>query len=92
VSGGYTFTTLTGGPEEPMRIGVSFYPLDDAARIRVYSLGSDRPQLGIMHGDVEVLFLIPHGHVSEQDAGWPASWPTRPPPMPKRWNGCTPNA
>ncbi|MGH3155401.1 MAG: hypothetical protein ACRDNF_02320 [Streptosporangiaceae bacterium] len=67
MSGGYTYTTITGGPEEPVRIGVSFY-LDDAARIRNYGVGEDRAQFGIAHGDVEVTFAVPHGQVSEDDA------------------------
>ena len=66
MSGGYTYTTIVGGPEEPVRIGVSFY-LDDAACIRVYSLGSDRPMLGVEHGHVEVLFAIPNGQVTDTD-------------------------
>ncbi|MGH3155502.1 MAG: hypothetical protein ACRDNF_02830 [Streptosporangiaceae bacterium] len=66
MSGGYTYTTITGGPEEPVRIGVSFY-LDDAAHIRNYGQGGDRPMFGIQHGDVEVLFIPPHGQFSEDD-------------------------
>jgi hypothetical protein len=67
VSGGYTYTTIVAGPDEPVRIEVSFY-LDDAARIRNYDTGRDRPQFGIQHGDVEVTFAIGHGRVSEDDA------------------------
>ena len=64
---GYTFTTITGGPEEPTRIEGSFY-LDDAARIRLYGLDDDRPQLGIAHGHVEVTFHPGGGRVTEDDA------------------------
>jgi hypothetical protein len=67
MTGGYTYTTITGGLEEPMRIGVSFY-LDSAAYIRNYGVGSERAQFGISHGDVEVTFAVPHGQASEEDA------------------------
>lgn len=66
MKGGYTYTTIVGGPEEPVRIGVTFH-LDEAARIRNYSLGSDRPMFGVTHGDVEVLFALPHDQVTETD-------------------------
>lgn len=67
MNAGYTCTTITSGPEEPVRIGVSFY-LDDAARIRVYGLDNDRPQFSITHGEVDVTFLMPHGPVTEDHA------------------------
>ena len=67
MSAGYTYTTITSGPDEPVRIGVSFH-LDDAAWIRVCGLDDDRPQLSIMHGEVGVDFLPTPGRVTEADA------------------------
>src|ERR1022692_1395803 len=50
---GYTYTTLSGGPDKPMNITVSFY-LDDRAWIRVSGAGTGRPVLSISHGEVSV--------------------------------------
>lgn len=49
----YTHTTISAGPGEPTRIGVSFY-LDDTATIHLISAGTDKPFLSLMHGDVSV--------------------------------------
>jgi hypothetical protein len=49
----YTYTTISAGPGDPTRIGVSFY-LDSQAVIRMTGAGTDRPFLSLMHGDVWV--------------------------------------
>ena len=67
MSAGYTFTTITGGPGEPVKIGVSFHP-GDGTRIRVYGRGTGCPQLGIAHGDVEAMILPTPGRITESDA------------------------
>ena len=63
---GYTYTTISASTGDPARIAVAFY-LDAAARMHVYGRGGDRPQFGIAHGDVEVLFLVPHNQVGQAD-------------------------
>ncbi|MEV5709932.1 hypothetical protein [Actinoallomurus sp. NPDC052274] len=50
---GYTYTTITGRPGEPMTIGTSFY-LDPTTSIRLYGAGDGRPFIGIDHGQVSV--------------------------------------
>jgi hypothetical protein len=46
---GYTYTTLSGGPDQPVRIQVSFY-LDAEAWIRVPGTGTGEQLLSISHG------------------------------------------
>ncbi|HXP19670.1 MAG TPA: hypothetical protein VN840_08500 [Streptosporangiaceae bacterium] len=64
---GYTYTTLSGGPGEPVRVTVSFY-LDDRAWIRVPGIEAGQPVLSIEHGDVLVRFGPAAGQVTGQDA------------------------
>jgi hypothetical protein len=66
VSAGYSYTTITSGPEEPTTIGVSFY-LDDAAWIRAIGEGRERPQLSIRHGHVDAVFAPTLGPMTEAD-------------------------
>jgi hypothetical protein len=49
----YTHTTISAGPDEPTRIGVSFH-LDEHSVIALTGAGTDHPFLSIMHGDVWV--------------------------------------
>jgi hypothetical protein len=53
MSEGYTYTTLSGGPDKPMNVTVSFY-LDDLAWMRVVGADTGRPLLCISHGEVSV--------------------------------------
>jgi hypothetical protein len=64
---GYTYTTLSGGPDEPVRVRVSFY-LDSAAWIRVPGVAEGKPHLVVEHGDVSVSFSPSPGDVSAEDA------------------------
>jgi hypothetical protein len=54
VSGGYTYTTLTGGRDEPVQVRVSFY-LDDPAWIRFITSESGTPHLVVSQGDVSAV-------------------------------------
>jgi hypothetical protein len=67
VSEGYTYTTISSGPDGPTRIGMAFYP-DHTARIRACGLHNDRPALCIVHGDVDVTFAPTPGPVTATDA------------------------
>jgi hypothetical protein len=67
VNGGYSYTTITSAPEEPTRIGVSFY-LDDTAWIRAIGQERERPQLSIRHGHVDADFALPPGPITEAGA------------------------
>ena len=51
--GGYTFTTITDGLGERMRISTAFH-LDARSSIRVHGAGGDHVHLSIDHGDVNV--------------------------------------
>lgn len=53
MSGGYTYTTISARPGEPVRVGVGFY-LGQDAWIAVCGAGDDRPHLALRHGDVTV--------------------------------------
>ena len=54
MSEGYTYTTLSSHPGEPVRVGVSFY-LDERAYIEFYGAEpGGRPFLSVSHGDVSV--------------------------------------
>ncbi len=53
MSDGYTYTTLTGRPGEPVKVRVAFY-LDRQAWICVPGIESGKPHLHISHGDVSV--------------------------------------
>jgi hypothetical protein len=64
---GYTYTTLSGGPEEPVRVGVSFH-LDDRAWICVAGAENGRPHLVIAHGDVSVSVGLAPDQVTAEDA------------------------
>jgi hypothetical protein len=55
MSEGYTYTTLSGGPGEPIKVGVSFY-LDEQAWITVCGIKAEKPHLTVEHGDVHVRF------------------------------------
>ncbi|HEY1914614.1 MAG TPA: hypothetical protein VGH27_03470 [Streptosporangiaceae bacterium] len=66
MSGGYSYTTITSAPEEPTRIGVSFY-LDDAAWIRAVGEERERPQLSIRHGHVDADFAPTLGPITDTD-------------------------
>ena len=60
---GYTYTTLTAKPGEPMRVHTAFY-LDDTASIQlVPGVRSRRPFLSIDHGDVGV-YIGPRANVT----------------------------
>jgi hypothetical protein len=65
--GGYTFTTLSSRPGEPVQVGVSFH-LDHQAWIAVPGLGSGEPHLAISHGDVQVNICPRPGGVTAADA------------------------
>jgi hypothetical protein len=65
--GGYTFTTLSSRPGEPVQVGVSFH-LDGHAWIAVPGIGSGDPHLAISHGDVQVSICPSPGGVSAEDA------------------------
>jgi hypothetical protein len=54
VSGGYDYTTLTGGRDEPVQVRVSFY-LDDPAWIR-FITGESGPHLVVSQGEVSAVF------------------------------------
>ena len=56
MSGGYSYITLSGGQDEPVRASVSFH-LDSQAWIAVPGAGTAGPHLHIAHGDVSVSFL-----------------------------------
>jgi hypothetical protein len=62
---GYTYTTLSAGPGEPVRVQVSFY-LDSAAWIRVPGVAEGVPHLLMEHGDVSVSFSPSPGEVSAE--------------------------
>ena len=49
----YTYTTITAGRQDPVRIAVSFY-LDEHSWIRVCGAAENRPILTVAHGDVSV--------------------------------------
>jgi hypothetical protein len=55
MSAGYSYTTLSAGPGEPVRVGVSFC-LDEQAWIVVCGIEAGRPHLTVEHGDVSVRF------------------------------------
>jgi hypothetical protein len=63
----YTHTTISAGPDEPTRIGVSFY-LDQQSVIGLTGAGTDRPFLSVMHGDVWVRISPRTEGVTEADA------------------------
>jgi hypothetical protein len=64
---GYTFTTLSSRPGEPVRVGVLFH-LDNRAWISVPGTGSGEPHLCISHGDVQVNICPSPGQVTDEDA------------------------
>jgi hypothetical protein len=66
-SGGYTYTSITSEPGQPMRIGVSFH-LDRTAWIRAVGLDSERPHLTIDHGDVNAHVAPALGPITQTDA------------------------
>jgi len=68
VSAGYSYTTLSSRPGEPVRVGVSFY-LDEHTWIVVPGAGSAMPHLTVSHGDVSVsISPASPGQVTGQDA------------------------
>ena len=69
MSEGYTYTTLSAHPGEPVRVSVSFY-LDERAFIDVCGTKPDgRPFLSISHGDVSVCIASrSDGAVTAEDA------------------------
>jgi hypothetical protein len=72
MSGGYSYTTLSGGPHEPMRVSVSFY-LDADARVTVPGMSTGKPHLAIEHGDVSVRVCPRPGGVTAEDARFAAT-------------------
>jgi hypothetical protein len=64
---GYTYTTISAGPGEPTRIGVSFY-LDKESWIVVSGIKVGQPRLAVSHGDVSVCFGPRRDAVTAQDA------------------------
>ncbi len=68
MSAGYTYTTLSSRPGEPVRVSVSFY-LDERAWIEVPGAGTDTLHLAISHGKVSVSICpASPDEVTEQDA------------------------
>jgi len=67
MSDGYTYTTLSSRPGEPVQVGVSFH-LDGQAWIAAPGIGSGEPHLTISHGDVWVRICPSPGGVTAQDA------------------------
>jgi len=68
MSGGYTYTTLSAGPDRPVRVGVSFH-LDSQAWFVVPGAGTGQPHLHVSHGNVSADFgpCVP-GQVTAEDA------------------------
>jgi hypothetical protein len=67
MSAGYTYTTLSAHPGEPVRVGVSLY-LDDSAWIVVPRTEVGRPHLSVSHGEVSVTIgPASPGEVTQQD-------------------------
>jgi hypothetical protein len=64
---GYTYTTLSCGPGEPVRIKVSFY-LDSRAWITTSGIDAGKPVLNISHGDVSVSIGPAKEQVTAEDA------------------------
>ncbi len=67
MSAGYSYTTLSSRPGEPVRISVSFY-LDGRAWIRACGLDTDRPLLAVSLGEVSVSIAPVPGRASAEDA------------------------
>jgi hypothetical protein len=67
MNGGYTSTSISAGPGEPTRIGVSFYLAADAWII-VAGAGTDQPHLAISHGDVSVAIAPRTDEITAEDA------------------------
>jgi hypothetical protein len=68
MSEGYTYTTLSAHPGEPVKVAVSFY-LDQHAWIAACGTGTGRPHLSVSHGDVSVSIAPARtGQVTGQDA------------------------
>jgi hypothetical protein len=68
MSAGYTYTTLSAHPGEPVKVAVSFY-LDEHAWINVCGAEAGRPHLAVSHGDVSVSFALAcPGQATDQDA------------------------
>lgn len=64
---GYTYTTLSAQPGEPVRVGVSFY-LDAHAWIAACGLRDGSLHLSIKHGDVSVSIAPRPGQPTAEDA------------------------
>lgn len=67
MSGGYSYITLSGGPDEPVQAGVSLR-LDDRARIAVLHAESGRPFLDVAYGDVSVSISPMMDQATAEDA------------------------
>jgi hypothetical protein len=67
VSGGYSYTTLSARPGEPVRVGVGFH-LDAEAWVCVAGAESGQPQLVVSYGDVSAHFRPPPGPVTAEAA------------------------
>jgi hypothetical protein len=68
MSEGYTHTTLSAHPGEPVRVQVSFY-LDYHAWIAACGSENGRPHLAVSHGDVAVSIAPARcGEVTAEDA------------------------
>jgi hypothetical protein len=68
MSEGYSYTTISAHPGEPVRVGVSFY-LDSRNWIAVAGAGTDRPHLAIKAGDVSAAIgPADPGEITAEDA------------------------
>ncbi|MDQ2873691.1 MAG: hypothetical protein M3Y33_02245 [Actinomycetota bacterium] len=67
MSAGYTFTTITNRPDEPVKISASLY-LDEGAWIKVYGLDADSLHLSISQGDLSVAIGLHSGQVTTGEA------------------------
>jgi hypothetical protein len=68
MSDGYSYTTISAHPGEPVKVAVSFY-LDHRARIDTYAGGRTAPHLTVQLADVSVSIGPAHpGQVSTEDA------------------------
>jgi hypothetical protein len=68
VSEGYSYTTLSAHPGEPVQVGVALH-LDERAWIVTCGAGKARPHLAVRLGDVAVSICpASPGNVTEDDA------------------------
>jgi hypothetical protein len=68
MSEGYSYTTISAHPGEPVKVAVSFY-LDHHAWIAACGAENGRPHLAVSHGDVAVSIApARRGEVTAEDA------------------------